>query len=99
MATTSTTLGSDVRNFIAQEPLRIAEIALRFYQFGNKAQLPEQFGTTFQYTRFDRLPLPTTTLTEGTHNAATPLAITVVTAQAQQWGGHVTITDVAELTI
>lgn len=45
------------------------------------------------------MPLPATTLTEGTAPAATPLAITVVTAQAQQWGGICTITDVAELTI
>ena len=98
-ATTSTTLASDVRTFIAQETLMIAERALRFYQFGVKAKLPEQFGTTFQYTRYNRLALPVTTLTEGTAPAAQTLGITVVTAQAQQWGGIVTITDVAELTI
>ncbi len=99
MATTSTTLGSDVRTFIAEETLMIAERALRFYQFGTKAKLPEQHGTTFQYTRYDRLSLPFSVLSEGTAPTATPLAITVVTAQAQQWGGIVTITDVAELTI
>lgn len=48
MATTSVTLASDVRTFIAQETLMIAEKALRFYQFGTKAKLPEQQGTTFQ---------------------------------------------------
>lgn len=99
MATTSTTLGSDVRNFIASETLMIAERALRFYQFGTKAKLPEMYGTTFQYTRYNRLPLPVTTLTEGTAPTATTLGITVVTAVAQQWGGLVQITDVAELTI
>lgn len=46
-ATTYTTLASDVRFFIAQETLMIAERALRFYQFGLKAQLPEMQGTVF----------------------------------------------------
>jgi len=97
--TTSTTLASDVRNFIAQETLMIAEKALRFYQFGTKAKLPEQFGTTFTYTRYDRLALPVATLSEGTAPTATALGISQVSATAEQWGGVVTITDVAELTI
>ena len=98
-ATTATTLASDVRVFIATETLMIAERALRFYQFGLKAQLPEMNGTIFTYTRYDRLPLPFVTLTEGTAPTATTLGITQVHATAEQWGGVVTITDVAELTI
>lgn len=84
MATTSTTLASDVRNFIAEETLRIAEIALRFYQFGNKANLPDQHGTVFQYARYNRLPLPTVTLTEGTNPVSVPLGVTMVSATAEQ---------------
>jgi len=99
MATTSTTLACDVRNYIAEKTLMIAHRSTRFYTLANKAKLPEQHGTTFQYTRYDRLPLPQSTLTEGTHPTSDTLPISVVTAQAQQWGGVVTITDVAELTI
>ena len=95
----STNFGSDVRNYIAQKTLSIAMKTVRFYQFGDKAQLPEKHGTTFQYTRYDRLALPQSPLTEGTAPASRSMGITVVTAVAEQWGDRVTITDVAELTI
>ena len=98
-ATTYSTLACDVRTYIAEKTLSIAAKELRFYQLGDKADLPERFGKTFQYTRYDRLALPTATLTEGTAPAATALSISVVTAVAEQWGGLVTLTDVAELTI
>lgn len=43
--------------------------------------------------------MPFVTLTEGTAPTANTLGITQVHATAEQWGGVVTITDVAELTI
>jgi len=97
--TTSTTLACDVRAYIAEETLSIAEKELRLYQLGVKADLPEGHGTTFQYARYERLPLPTSTLTEGTAPTSTSMSVTMVTAVAEQWGGLVSITDVAQMTI
>jgi N4-gp56 family major capsid protein len=97
--TTSTTLANDAVTYIAEKTLSIAKRILRFYQLGDKAQLPSQNSKTFQYTRYDRLPLPQSTLTEGTTPTSRALAISTVSATAEQWGDVVTLTDVAELTI
>lgn len=45
------------------------------------------------------MPLPITTITDGTTPTSRALAITTVTAVAEQWGDVVTLSDVAELTI
>jgi N4-gp56 family major capsid protein len=97
--TTSTTLANDAVTYIAEKTLRIAKRILRFYQLADKAQLPTQNSKTFQYTRYDRLPLPTGTLSEGVTPTSRALAISTVSATAEQWGDVVTLTDVAELTI
>lgn len=97
--TTSAVLASDVRNYIAEKTLSVATKIMRFYQFGVKADLPPQNGTTFTATRYNRLNLPQNTLTEGTAGTPQTMAISQVAATASQWGDFVTITDVAELTI
>src|SRR3972149_2587433 len=97
--TTSTTLASDAVTYIAEKTLAIAKRIVRFYDLADKAQLPSQNSKTFQYTRYDRLPLPITTLTEGTTPTSRALSISTVSATAEQWGDIVTLTDVAELTI
>ena len=97
--TTSTTLANDAVTYIAEKTLKIAKRILRFYQLADKAQLPSANSKTFQYTRYDRLPLPQSTLTEGTTPTSRALAISTVSATAEQWGDVVTLTDVAELTI
>src|SRR3990170_923447 len=104
--TTSTVLGnytvqsgSDAIQYIAEKTLRIAYKILRFYEMGDKAVLPSQSSKTFQYTRYERLPLPFSVISEGNEGSSTTMSISTVTATAEQWGAYVTITDVAELTI
>lgn len=100
MADTSySTLANDAVTYIAEKTLKIAKRIVRFYDLADKAQLPSQNSKTFQYTRYDRLPLPTSTLTEGTTPSSRALSISTVSATAEQWGDVVTLTDVAELTI
>lgn len=97
--TTYSTLSNDVSTYIADKTLLIAKKIVRFYDLADKAKLPNNNSKTFQYTRYDRLPLPKVTLTEGTTPTSRALAISVVSAVSDQWGDVVTITDVAELTI
>ena len=97
--TSFNTLTNDAVTYIADKTLMIAHKVVRFYEAGDKAKLPSASSKTFQYTRYDRLALPQTALTEGTTPTATALAITTVTAVAEQWGATVRLTDVAELTI
>jgi N4-gp56 family major capsid protein len=51
------------------------------------------------FTRYNRLALPFAPLSEGVPSVAQGLTIQQVTGVAQQWGGQVTITDVAQDTL
>ena len=95
----SSTFSSDVQLWIQKEVLRLARRDLCVYQFGQKKKLPKGQGTTYQATRFERLPLPFQSLSEGTAPAGEAMTITTATATAVQWGDSVTLTDVAEMTI
>lgn len=92
-------LSSDVVTYIAEKTLLIAHRIVRFYELADKAKLPSQNSKTFQYTRYERLALPQTALSEGVTPSDTSMSISTVTAIAEQWGAVVTMTDVAELTI
>lgn len=100
MATTTfSTLQNDAVTYIAEKTLMIAQKIVRFYDLADKAKLPSHNSKTFQYTRYDRLPLPQVGLTDGTTPNSRALSITTVQAVAEQWGDVVAITDVVDLTI
>lgn len=90
---------ADIENYIADETLPLARKQLVFYQFGDPATLPKGRGTSYTATRYNRIPLPYAPLSEGVPPIGETMTIQQVTAQAQQWGDKVTITDVAEMTI
>lgn len=92
-------VSADTATYIAEKTLRITEKITRFYDLGDKAKLPSHSSKTFQFTRYDRLPLPQVGLTDGTTPASRTLAISTVSAVAEQWGDLVSITDVVDLTI
>lgn len=90
---------ADVEAFIAEETLPLARRQLVVYQFGDPLVLPKGRGTTYTATRYNRIPLPFQTLSEGVKPAGQSMTISQVSATAQQWGDTITITDVAEMTI
>lgn len=95
----ASTFSNDVQLWIQKEVLRLARRDLCVYQFGKKLTLPKQQGTTYQATRYERVPLPFQSLSEGVAPAGEAMTITPVTATAVQWGDSITLTDVAEMTI
>jgi N4-gp56 family major capsid protein len=100
MATNSAAaFSADIESYIADKVLPLARKQLVAYQFGDPAELPKGRGTTYTATRFNRLPLPFATLSEGVPPVGETMTISQVSATAQQWGDKVTITDVAEMTI
>jgi N4-gp56 family major capsid protein len=100
MATTySGNLQQDVRNYLAEEVLPIAQKILVMHQFGQKFRLPRGHGTAMTFTRYNRLPLPFGPIAEGVPSPSQALTIQQVNGVAQQWGGQVVLTDVGELTI
>jgi len=90
---------SDIENYIADKTLPLARRQLVAYQFGDPLTLPKGRGTTYTATRYNRIPLPYSPLSEGVPPIGETMTIGQVSATAQQWGDKVTITDVAELTI
>src|SRR3989442_9822124 len=64
LSTAASTFSADFVTYIADKTLLLAEKALRMEQLGDKASLPRRNSTTFQYTRYERLPLPQSTLVE-----------------------------------
>jgi N4-gp56 family major capsid protein len=100
MATnTAANFSLDISNFIADETLPLARKQLVAYQFGDPLELDKGNGTTYTATRYNRLPLPFATLSEGVPPIGQTMTISQVSATAQQWGDKVTLTDVAEMTI
>lgn len=90
---------ADVEAVIADETLPLARRQLVAYQFGDPLTIPDGRGTTYTATRYNRLPLPFTSLSEGVAPNGETMSITQVSATALQWGDMVVLTDVAELTI
>lgn len=92
---TYSTFSTDAATYIAQKTLTIALKRLTVYQIADKVPLPKNNSRTFQYTRFERLNLPQTKLTDGTTPGDTAMTISTVTAVMDQWGAVIPISDVA----
>ena len=95
----STLFSSDVEAYIANETLPLARRRLVAYRFGDPLKLPKGRGVPYQAARWNRVPLPFTSLSEGVPPVGQAMSVTMVTATAVQWGDKITITDVAEMTI
>lgn len=93
--TLSSNFSSDVSTYIAQKVLSVALKNVVLYQLANKVELPKNASRTFQFTRYNRVALPTQELTEGTTPGDTSMSITAVTAVMDQWGAVIPISDVA----
>lgn len=90
---------ASVQEYIAAELLLLAEKTVIFQQLGEKAKMPAGAGKTYQFNRYNRLPLPRSPLAEGVPPNSNNLTLTTVQAVADQWGAYIEMTDVAELTI
>lgn len=84
MAVQFSDLSSDAVTYIAEKTLKVAERSVRFYELADKATLPDSNSKTFQYTRYERLGLPLSVLTEGTTPSDTSMTISTVTAVSEQ---------------
>lgn len=90
---------ADVGKYIQKKTLELTQLQIVLSQFGEKTPLPKGMGTTYNAFRYERVPLPFTTLSEGIPPAGQTMTITQVTGAVAQWGDLIRVTDVAELTI
>lgn len=93
--TFASNFSGDVSNYIAKKTLSLAVKQMALYQLCDKAPLPKGEGRSFTYTRFERVALPQSPLSEGVTPGDTSMAITQVTAIMDQWGAVIPISDVA----
>lgn len=96
---TTSQVSEELQTFFDARTLEVAEQNLPLRQFAVVRPLPARHSLTIQFTRFEKLTLPVSELTEGTV-PGTPAALTVntITAAMDQWGDFIRISDLAELT-
>ena len=99
LSSTLTGLAPDLAPLWLRDELSaIAEKQTVFADLADDVAMPEGEGKTFSAQRYERLPLPTTPLTEGITPNSTPLTVTSVQAMLEQWGMVVTLSDVGMMT-
>ncbi len=84
-----------VSAYIAAKLLLLAEKRLVLYQVCDKAQMKYGEGRTFQYSRYERVDLPQSTLSEGVTPGDSSMSISTVSAVMDQWGAVIPISDVS----
>ena len=95
----SSSFAADVEAYIANETLPLARKRLVLYRFADPLVLPKGRGVQYQAVRWNRVPLPFASLSEGVPPQGQTMTITMVTGTAVQWGDKITITDITEMTI
>ena len=90
---------ADIGKYIQKKTLELTQRQIVVSQIAERVELPKGMGTTYYAFRYERVPLPYTTLSEGVSAAGETMTITQVTGTVAQWGDLIRITDVAELTI
>lgn len=99
-ATTTATAAQDVLPvYLAKELLRLSELNTEFVDLADEETMPEGQGKVFQSNRYERVPLPSAPLSEGTTPTATPLTVSSVQGVLDQWGIVISMTDVGLMTV
>lgn len=93
--TLASNFSADVSTYIAAKLLILAKKDLVLYGICDHRQLPKNEGRTMQYSRYERVALPQSPLSEGVTPDGSSMSVSTVTAVLDQWGGYITLTDVA----
>ena len=105
-ANTQTTLLNSVGNDLSPENKTYYDMRLIDYaepnlvhnQFGQKRPIPERGGKTIEFRKFDMLPKALKPITEGVTPDGQALNVEAITAQIDQYGAYVTLSDILDLT-
>src|SRR5437667_9496969 len=98
--TSTAVLAADtVPVLIKERMLMLSERQMVLFGLAQKESLPPGMGKTAQWTRYERLPLPTSPLAEGVTPNAIPLTTAIVPAIVDQWGSDGARTDIVRLTV
>lgn len=97
---TTPTLSPDIPAlWMRDELLERSERNLVFWDIATKVAMPKGEGKTVQFTRYERLPLPSRPAEESVTPTMTPISLSTVQATVDQWIAGVSMSDVVQLTI
>lgn len=96
--TGTATLSDEMKTYYSDYLIDNAVPKLIHDQFGQKHPIPKNGGKTIEFRKYSPLPKLTTALTEGVTPDGQSLTVTTVTAEVEQYGGYVTISDMLQLT-
>ena len=96
-ATTGNDLSAEMKTYYSDYLIDTASPRLVHDQFGQKHPIPKNGGKTIEFRKYDPLPKLTKAITEGVTPDGQKLTVETVTANIDQYGGYVTITDMLDL--
>ena len=93
-------LSPEMKTFYDKNLIRLAEPELVHDQFGQKRPIPGGNGKVIEFRKFNALPsVPSDRiLSEGITPNGQFYGVTAITAQIEQYGGYITLTDMLNLT-
>lgn len=92
------TFSANAQTYIAAQTLKRINRDVIVYGMGKKEKLPNRFSKTFQFTRYEKLALPYSALSEGVTPDNSTMSVSTVQAVMDQWGSYINLSDVAVIT-
>lgn len=83
----------EVKTYYSDYLIDLAEAELVHDQFGQQHPIPKNAGKTIEFRQFDPLPEISTPLVEGVTPDGQSLTVKAITAELEQYGGYVTLSD------
>lgn len=94
---TTETLSPQMQTFYEKTLIDNAEPKLVYDAFGDKYPIPKNNGKTIQFRRYSSLPKAKKPLTEGVTPEGRAIEVTAKTAQVDQYGDYVVLSDMLKL--
>jgi N4-gp56 family major capsid protein len=94
----ASTTSSDREKFLASKLINRAHLRLVAASVCKKISQPKGTGLTAYFVRYNRMQLPTSTLSEGVAPSNSTFDLSEYTVTLDQWGAVITLTDIVQLT-
>lgn len=95
---TTDDMSVEMKTYYSNYLIDLAEAELVHDQFGQTHPIPQNGGKTIEFRQYDPLPELTAPLTEGVTPDGQSLSVKAITAEVEQFGGYVTLSDMLLLT-
>ena len=95
--TTDAGLSGEMKTYYCDTLIDNAEPELVHDRFAQKRNIPKGKGKEIEFRKYDPLPKALTPITEGVTPKGRKLSMTTLTAQVDQYGDFVEISDILDL--